>query len=89
MPYKYDHRKFADLPGYGDVDPPEPDEDTDDDPSTIVGTDPRRLHIRPRTTFAELMRAALEPPKPDDAAPTVCLTMTELLKMCRAPEEEP
>ena len=31
MPYKYDHRKFADLPGYGDCDPPEPDELTDDD----------------------------------------------------------
>jgi hypothetical protein len=31
MPYKYDHRKFADLPGPGDVDPPEPDEDIEDD----------------------------------------------------------
>jgi hypothetical protein len=31
MPYKYDHRKFADLPGPGDVDPPEPDDDGEDD----------------------------------------------------------
>lgn len=29
--YKYDHRKFAHLPGPGDCDPPEPDEDEDDE----------------------------------------------------------
>lgn len=29
--YKYDHRKFAHIPGPGDVDPPEPDDLTDDD----------------------------------------------------------
>ena len=31
MPYKWDHRKFAHVPGPGDVDPPEPDELTDDE----------------------------------------------------------
>ena len=43
MPYKYDHRKFAHLPGPGDCDPPEPDDEygygetytTDEDPDWV------------------------------------------------------
>jgi hypothetical protein len=29
--YKWTHRKFSDLPGPGDIDPPEPDELADED----------------------------------------------------------